>query len=511
MKRLITLLIILTTMPAWAQYKVDHLGKPYNTPGSETGAIIVGDTVLVYSSLPPSERGNREFHFNTSITQLLQSRISRSTGKLARPKPCRWGLNSSKDHTANLAIDPVKHDLYFTRCRADDPTLRCDIWYARKLKRGWDKPHKVAGPLNNSEHTSTHPAVGKLPDGSTILYFSSNRPGGSGGMDIWYTIVADGTAGECVNLGPQVNTHDDEITPFYDQRNGVLYFSSDRAGGRGGHDIYCAVGQRNTWQKAEAVCGCLNSEQNDIYYVVTHHDSVTGMPVAGYLSSNRSDSFFMTDSTCCNDIYRWSLDSLWLQARNEAAARTLDSLQHLPPPRPNFMFPLFLYFHNDDPDPMSRAATTTTDYATCQQRLAAMRNEYIAHQTSAADSAMMRQFFDTCVEGNYRRIEQLLEFIASMIGHGDSITLTIAGYASPVFNDDYNRILSERRIASFINMLHTWHGGALETAIADGLLVISQRPRGAVATSVPTQSADPVYGLPAAMSRRIEIISCEVR
>ena len=234
-------------------------------------------------------------------------------------------------------------------------------------------------------YTSTHPSVGRLADSTVILYFVSNRPGGLGGMDIWYTLVKGGQSGECVNLGPMVNSPADEYTPFYDQRNGVLYFSSDRAGGKGGHDIYCAVGQRNTWQQAEAVCHCLNSEQNDLYFNITDYDSLSGRPVGGYLASNRSDSYFLTDSTCCNDLYRVEARQHPAEGRRHrciAVDTTTPSTTLQLLTLRSFMFPLFLYFHNDEPDPASRKSTTEATYTDCQRRYAQLRGEYMGRQTS---------------------------------------------------------------------------------------------------------------------------------
>ena len=493
---------------ARGQYKVVHLESPYNTAGSETGAIRVGDTILAYSSMQPLRNSNMHFRFATSQMNVYQARIAKN-GKVAKPRLSRWGINSRRDHTGNLALDPWTNDLYFTRCRADDTEMRCEIWRARKLRRGWAKAERLGGDVNLEGYTATQPTVGRLKDSTVILYFASNRPGGAGGMDIWYSLLRDNRSGECVNLGPHVNSTADEITPFYDQPNGVLYFSSDRIGGRGGHDIYCAVGQRNTWQKAEAVCGCLNSEQNDIYYTITDRDSATGFPTGGYLSSNRKDSYFLNDSMCCNDLYRWGLDTALILER--LAADTVESTDTIVERVRHFMFPLFLYFHNDEPDPMSRLQTTTTAYHDCQRRYASMRNEYIVRQQSASDSALMAEFFDSCVVGNYRRVEQLFDYIESLLDDGKNVTLTIAGYASPVFKSEYNRALSERRIGSFINMVRAWRDGMFGDAMADGRLSVRQQPHGAVEPTTESRSSDPVYGLPAALARRIEIVSCEVR
>ena len=501
-----------------AQYTVTHLEKPYNTSGSETGAIRVGDTIMAFSSMPPEKSGGKMFNFSSAQMMVYQARIARN-GKLARPKLSRWGLNTKRDHTGNLALDPYTNDLYFTRCRVGDPDLRCEIWWARKLRRGWSKPQRLRGHVNSDSHTATHPAVARLADSTVILYFVSDRPGGVGGMDIWYSLVKNGVANECVNLGPQVNSTSDDITPFYDQPNGVLYFSSDRMGGKGGHDIYCAVGQRNSWQRAEAVCGCLNSEQNDIYFTISQRDSATGIPVSGYLSSNRADSYFLNDSMCCNDIYQWELEPQVISEKHEEMVSedtsnfTLNT-SHLTL-RPSFMFPLFLYFHNDEPDPMSRKGTTEATYTDCQRRYAQLRGEYLSHQTSADDSAMMQHFFDTCVVGNYERVETLFDYVEEQLDEGRSVVLTVAGYASPVFHNDYNQLLSERRIASFVNMLRAWRGGMFADAMDDGRLILRQQPMGvdqlSTLNSQLSTSKDPVYSLPAAMARRIEILSCEVR
>ncbi|MBP3762479.1 MAG: PD40 domain-containing protein [Bacteroidales bacterium] len=507
---LVALAILLPLLPEGglrAQYKVVHLEAPFNTPGSETGALVVGDTVLAFASMRKPESRNRHFNMGDGVMQVYQARIAKS-GKIARPRLDRWGINSRKDHTGNLALDPLTQDLYFTR--GDVETLRSEIYYAKKKKRrGWEKPVKLKGPVNQPGHTATHPAVGRLADSTVILYFVSDRPGGLGGMDIWYTLIKNGKSGECVNLGPMVNSTADEYTPFYDQRNGVLYFSSDRAGGLGGFDIYCAAGQRNTWQKAEPVCGCLNSEQNDLYFTISQYDSATSMPIAGYLSSNRPDSYFLTDSTCCNDLYRWGVDTLALL--RTVAMDTVEPVDTVVQRVRRFMFPLFLYFHNDDPDPRSHEPLTETTYPECQRRYAALRHDYMARQDNAIDSAMMDLFFDTCVVGNYERVEQLFEYVENLLDAGHSITITIAGYASPLSNSEYNRHLSRRRIGSFINMIRAWHNGVFLDALTDGKLFVEQKPHGAVEPTTESRSKDPVYGLPAALARRIEILSCEIR
>jgi hypothetical protein len=134
---------------------------------------------------------------------------------------------------------------------------------------------------------------------------------------------------------------------------------------------------------------------------------------------------------------------------------------------------------------------------------------------------MMALFFDTCIVGNYNQVEALFDYIESLLDEEHSVTITIAGFASPVYKEDYNLNLSHRRIASFINMVRAWRGGIFEEALDKGHLILEQKPHGAVGSAdKPTQavepttesrSTDPIYGLPAAMARRIEILGCEVK
>jgi len=154
---------------------------------------------------------------------------------------------------------------------------------------------------------------------------------------------------------------------------------------------------------------------------------------------------------------------------------------------------------------------TKTTYADCQRHYVTLRKEYMAKQRNSNDSTLMTLFFDTCVVGNYNRVEELLDYVESLLDAGHQITITIAGFASPVYRTDYNLNLSRRRIVSFINMIRAWRGGVFEDALDDGRLFISQKPHGAVEPTTESQSKDPVYGLPAALARRIEILGCEIR
>ena len=99
----------------------------------------------------------------------------------------------------------------------------------------WGAPRNM-GRAINSNGWESQPCMSA--DGMT-LYFTSNRKGGFGGKDIWYTRLQDGMWSEPINLGPNINTPGNELFPSVTE-DGRLYFSSDNHEGFGGLDIFVA-------------------------------------------------------------------------------------------------------------------------------------------------------------------------------------------------------------------------------------------------------------------------------
>ena len=121
--------------------------------------------------------------------------------------------------------------------------------------------------------------------GRTLLYFASDRSGGRGGMDLYVSVQQDPadplSFAPPINLGTVVNTVSDEVTPFYDPEGGHLYFASSGHPGFGGLDVFRAPGQFNTFSPPENLGRPVNSAAEDY-----------GLSLAvgsgrGYLVSNR--------------------------------------------------------------------------------------------------------------------------------------------------------------------------------------------------------------------------------
>lgn len=142
----------------------------------------------------------------------------------------------------------------------------------------WSKPTLITPTLNSKFLEST---ASITPDGK-VIYFASNRPGGKGGMDIWKTeMKADGSWTAPVDLGPEVNTKDNEDAPFIHPDQKTLFFTSDGHNTMGGSDIFQSKLVNGKWTKAENMGYPVNTTANDNYFTLIADGT------RGYFSSDR--------------------------------------------------------------------------------------------------------------------------------------------------------------------------------------------------------------------------------
>ena len=159
----------------------------------------------------------------------------------------------------------------------------CDIFYSQKVGNNWARPYNI-GPTVNSKYWETQPSFSS--DGKT-LYFVSNRPGGVGGADIWYsTLKDDGSWGTPVNIGKNINTPGKEESVFIHPDGKTLYFSSDGHPGMGKLDIFVV-------RKNDA--GEWGTPVNLGYPINTYGDEnsllVNGAGNLAYFASSRAGGF----------------------------------------------------------------------------------------------------------------------------------------------------------------------------------------------------------------------------
>ena len=205
------------------------------------------------------------------------------------------GSINSKYHNGPVTASSDFNELYFSRTDISDATkdkkLKVGqkfIYYSQRKGGAWSEATLV--PFNKGEDFSVqHPALS--PDGTT-LYFSSDMPGGYGGLDLYASRkLGDGTWGKPENCGTVVNTSLDEVFPSV-AANNMLYFSSRGHYGLGGLDLFSAEGSYTSFSNLQNLKAPYNSTKDDFGILFLDKDN-------GLLSSNRSGGLGL------DDIYRF--------------------------------------------------------------------------------------------------------------------------------------------------------------------------------------------------------------
>jgi OmpA-OmpF porin, OOP family len=216
-------------------------------------------------------------------------------------------VNDHESNTGNAVMSDDGKRLLFTRSKKNwkDEDI-CEI-YVSKLDGGtWLTPQKLPYPVNDENYTTTQPSIGRnLRTGNDILYFVSNRPGGKGGLDIWYTEYEKKTDTwrEPQDLDKWVNTVGDECCPFFDISTQTLYFSSRGwKNGLGGYDIYKAVGSAKKWSETLPMPKPINSPYDDYYFTILKNNK------EGFFTSNRPGSLSLGNGSCCDDIFSFRIN-----------------------------------------------------------------------------------------------------------------------------------------------------------------------------------------------------------
>ena len=199
-------------------------------------------------------------------------------GKWSVPRDIASGLNTDADE-GTPAFSADGREMYITQCLTDPTYPRyAQIAVSNRTDAAWSKATKLE-ISRDSLSSFAHPALS--PDGNW-LYFTSDMPGGKGGLDIWRVRLSGGTTGGVENLGEPINTPGDEEFPTF-RPKGDLYFSRNGHGGMGGLDIYIAKVGNDHHYHLEHPGYPLNSQGDDFGM------TFEGRYNRGFFSSNRND------------------------------------------------------------------------------------------------------------------------------------------------------------------------------------------------------------------------------
>lgn len=554
--------------------KIIHLPDTINTPFSETNPFQGPDGHFLFSSLrnlnPPKKK------------ELFLARIYSSDSNYSTAKLFAISGDQSK-HIANGAYNSSRNRFYFTQCEPDagnKSLLRCDIYVCRVSKDSLFAPQKLDSPVNLAGYTATQPDIGKKDNGEEALYFVSDRPGGYGKTDIWMSRIIRDTPQAPVNLGDQINTEDEEFSPFYDNRDGKLYFASNWHYGFGGLDMFASADQNGVWSAPKNLGHAINSPQNDFYFFKTADRS------KNYFSSNRKGARYIKSETCCNDIWMYETGerialppvvdttpvvaqrvdtpqatitqtktdtpvatvavvtdtkmdtptktiAVVTETKKETPTATQTTTARIDTPQRIFidrsvtqikqLLPVTLYFHNDEPECCNLRDSTTLNYVETYQSywrlLDRYKKEFGKGLATSDKTEAEKEVFDLFTKKVDKGFYDLIQFsrqLLDILQSGKKIEVTIQGYCSPLNYNKYNVMLGYRRIASLKNYFYHYRDGMLMHYIDNGQLVLKNESLGEekAAKTVSDKLEDTrnsVYNPAAAVERKVEIISVEVK
>ncbi len=254
--------------------QIRNLGKALNTEFPEYGPTVSADeSVMIFTSRRSDNVSGDRANDNQYYEDIyIASRAGGGWGKATNiGKP----INTDY-HDASIGLSPNGQILFIYKDAGNG-----DIYTCQREGGTYGKPKPLAGSINSSYSESS---ASITADGSK-LYFTSARPGGQGGLDI-YVSYADkkGRWGLARNVGSNINTPYNEDGVFISADGTQLYFSSRGHPGMGGYDIYRSVlKDDNTWSDPVNLGYPINSVDDDIYFVLA------GNSKRAYYSSIKAD------------------------------------------------------------------------------------------------------------------------------------------------------------------------------------------------------------------------------
>ena len=229
-----------------------------------------------YPELFPQRSADGQFFYFTrrirGIDEDLMRCIPDSCGGWLLGRPLPAPPNTPRQESA-LAISPDGHYLFFSRSEIKSADGwsggGSDLYMAYIIQPNdtvWSTPQPFGGTIN----TPAFEGSPCLSADSRTLYFSSDRPGGHGGLDLWYSRFQHGVWGEPHNMGAEINTPGNETAPFLCADGQTLYFISDgQPLSLGGRDIYRASRRDTLWSGVKNLGVPINSPYDEASISVT--------------------------------------------------------------------------------------------------------------------------------------------------------------------------------------------------------------------------------------------------
>ncbi len=469
---------------------VKNAGPNVNTAYTEYAPLPLGDTALLYATMSANKvlykgedkKSDYYSKFRWAPKEFDRTKVKDSFEVSMDFKDDAGRFSSKSKHIGNGCWSPGGDRFYYTQCiEKDSMKTKCEIWVAEFDKKSglWKKPEKLKVANFDDEDdnplvSSTHPwcaYVGK----KEVLFFSSNRKlQGKGGYDIWYTVY-DSTRERGnryrrpQNCGKRINTTQDEITPFYDSRQGKLYWASNGLIGLGGFDIYSAEGGPSRYYNARNLGFPVNSPADDMYYVEDNNEKQNG-----YVVSNRLGSYYVKNPTCCDDIWRvikepsfyvkgqvidestdQIIDQVVIKMTNETSGTIQDTFYSK---SGNFLFYTPIgnnYSLSGDKEGYitGRTVVNTSSRSIMDPDDTTTVTIYMQKAGTGTEFRVQNVYYDFNTDRFHPTSYQAMDTLVSFMKDNPSISVEIRSYTDNLGADDYNKDLSLKRAQVVLDYL----------------------------------------------------------
>lgn len=242
---------------------VRNLGDVINSPFPEYVPLVNADeTVMIFTSRRPGGVGNKKDAYGNYFEDVYISR--KVNGEWTAPQNAGAPVNT-ETHDACVSLSADGNVMFLFRPSEDG--VSGDLYITRFNGEKWSDPVILPSQINSPSVESS----ACLSVDNTTIYFSSDRPGGFGGKDLYRCVVLpDGTWSMPLNLGPSINSQYDEDSPFIHPDNKTLYFSSSGHETMGGFDVFRSERKEDgVWTEPENIGYPLNSTGDDIFLVMS--------------------------------------------------------------------------------------------------------------------------------------------------------------------------------------------------------------------------------------------------
>lgn len=369
-------------------YLVNNLGPAVNSSFSEFAPVVDPKQEKLIFSSDRIEKRKKSDRFTDIYSADKEDEEVKSAGKITS------GLNTKYDDMIMAISDDGKQVFLYSYKNNGD------IYTSSITDGKWSKPVTIGENVNTADFFEGSACLSK--DG-TVLFFTSDRPGGFGGLDIYMSqLQENGKWGKPKNLGPKVNTGMNEESPSVSPEGKVLFFSTEGHEGIGGFDVFYTLQEENSknWSTPVNMGLSVNTPEDDINFMVSNNGDYA------YFSTTRPDTYG------AEDIYK-----VILNPENSSGETLIASLY-----------------------PEKTAREKTTD-----------KKEVLTSQTQ---TARISDFKDKLLRNVYFEIDQAdlsedalkqLKTIAKYMKSNKDLKLELAGHTDDTGSHAYNLQLSEKR------------------------------------------------------------------